>query len=54
MYRLYKITKKEDGTDNAQRDDFDDVTVAEGTFEFQKGLAMETGTFNTWQATPKR
>lgn len=45
MYRLYKITKKEDGTDNAQRDDFDDVTVAEGTFEFQKGLAMETGTF---------
>jgi hypothetical protein len=45
MYRLYKITKKEDGTDNAQRDDFDDVIVAEGSFEFQKGLAMETGTF---------
>lgn len=45
MYRLYKITKKEDGTDNAQRDDFDDVTTAEGSFEFQKGLAMETGTF---------
>lgn len=45
MYRLYRITKKEDGTDNAQRDDFDDVTLAEGSFEFQKGLAMETGTF---------
>lgn len=45
MYRLYRITKKEDGTDNAQRDDFDDVTLAEGGFEFQKGLAMETGTF---------
>lgn len=45
MYRLYRITKREDGTENAQRDDFDDVTVAEGNFEFQKGLAMETGTF---------
>ena len=45
MYRLYKITKKEDGTDNAQRDDFEDVTLAEGSFEFQKGLAMDTGTF---------
>lgn len=45
MYRLYRITKKEDGTENAQRDDFDDVTIAEGNFEFQKGLAMETGTF---------
>lgn len=45
MYRLYKITHKEDGTENAQRDDFEDVTLAEGNFEFQKGLAMETGTF---------
>lgn len=44
MYRLYKITKKQDGTDNAQRDDYEDVTIAEGNFEFQKGLAMETGT----------
>lgn len=35
MYRLYKITKKEDGIDNVQHDDFEDVTVAEGTFEFQ-------------------
>lgn len=45
MYRLYKITHKEDGTENAQRDNFEDVTIAEGNFEFQKGLAMETGTF---------
>lgn len=45
MYRLYKITLKGDGTENAQRDDYEDVTIAEGNFEFQKGLAMETGTF---------
>lgn len=45
MYRLYKITHREDGTENAQRDDFEDVTIAEGNFEFQKGLAMENGTF---------
>lgn len=45
MYTLYKVTLKTDGTENAQRDDFEDVTLAEGNFEFQKGLAMETGTF---------
>ena len=45
MYRLYKITLKQDGSENAQRDDFEDVTMAEGNFEFQKGLAMENGTF---------
>ena len=45
MYRLYKITLRQDGSENAQRDDFDDVTLAEGNFEFQKGLAMESGTF---------
>ena len=45
MFRLYKITLKQDGTENAQRDDYEDVTLAEGNFEFQKGLAMETGTF---------
>lgn len=45
MYTLYKVTLRADGTENAQRDDFEDVTLAEGNFEFQKGLAMETGTF---------
>lgn len=45
MYRLYKITLKQDGTENAQRDEYENVTQAEGAFEFQKGLAMETGTF---------
>ena len=45
MYTLYKITLKQDGTENPQRDNFEDVTMAEGNFEFQKGLAMETGTF---------
>lgn len=45
MYRLYKITLKQDGTENAQRDDYEDVTLAEGNFEFQKGLAMESGDF---------
>lgn len=45
MYRLYRITLKQDGSENAQRDDYEDVTQAEGNFEFQKGLAMETGTF---------
>lgn len=44
-YRLYKITLKEDGSENAQRYDYEDVTEAEGNFEFQKGLAMENGTF---------
>lgn len=45
MYRLYKITLKQDGTENAQRDEYENVIQAEGAFEFQKGLAMETGTF---------
>lgn len=45
MYTLYKVTLKTDGTENPQRDNFEDVTLAEGNFEFQKGLAMETGTF---------
>lgn len=45
MYTLYKITLKQDGTENPQRDNFEDVTMAEGNLEFQKGLAMETGTF---------
>lgn len=45
MYTLYKVTLKTDGTENPQRDDYEDVTLAEGNFEFLKGLAMETGTF---------
>ncbi len=45
MYRLYKITHNQDGTENAQRDDYEDVTIAEGSFEFQKGLAMENNSF---------
>lgn len=45
MYTLYKVTLKTDGTESPQRDNFEDVTMAEGNFEFQKGLAMETGTF---------
>lgn len=45
MYRLYKITLRQDGSENAQRDDYEDVTTAEGAFEVQKGMAMESGTF---------
>lgn len=45
MFRLYKITLRQDGTENAQRDDYEDVTIAEGAFEVQKGMAMESGTF---------
>lgn len=45
MFRLYKITLRQDGSENAQRDDYTDVTTAEGAFEVQKGMAMESGTF---------
>ena len=45
MFRLYKITLRQDGSENAQRDDYEDVTTAEGAFEVQKGMAMESGTF---------
>lgn len=44
-YRFYKITLKQDGSENAQVDTYDNVSIAEGNFEFQKGLAMENGTF---------
>ena len=44
-YMLYKITLKQDGSENPQVDVYDDVILAEGNFEFQKGLAMENGTF---------
>lgn len=45
MYRLYKITLNQDGTERPSVDTYEDVTVAEGNFEFQKGLAMESGSF---------
>ena len=45
MFRLYRITLRQDGSENAQRDDYEDVTTAEGAFEVQKGMAMESGTF---------
>ena len=45
MYRLYKITHNLDGSERPSVDTYDDVVVAEGNFEFQKGLAMENGTF---------
>lgn len=45
MYRLYKITLRQDGSENAQRDDYNDAITAEGAFEVQKGMAMESGTF---------
>lgn len=45
MYRFYKITKNPDGTDHPSLDEYEDVNIAEGNFEFQKGLAMEEGYF---------
>lgn len=45
MYRLYKITKDNEGKDVTSRDEYTDVYEAEGNFEFQKGLAMENNTF---------
>lgn len=45
MYRFYKIVLKADGTEQPSVDTFDDVTIAEGNFEFQKGLAMENKSF---------
>lgn len=45
MYRFYKITKNPDGTDHPSLDGYEDVNIAEGNFEFQKGLAMEGNKF---------
>lgn len=45
MYRFYKITKNQDGIDHPSVDPFEDVNIAEGNFEFQKGLAMEEDKF---------
>ena len=40
MYRLYKIIVA-DGKETPSLDEYENATVAEGNFEFQKGLAME-------------
>lgn len=34
MYRLYKITKNEEGTDHSSLDEYEDVNIAEGNFKF--------------------
>lgn len=45
MYRLYRISKDGEGVEHPALDEYTDVNVAEGNFEFQKGLAMENHTF---------
>jgi len=45
MYRFYRITVDEQGTEHPSLDEYEDVNVAEGNFEFQKGLAMENHSF---------
>lgn len=45
MYRFYKITLNEDGSEHPSVDLIDDQSIAEGTFEFEMGLAMESGKF---------
>ena len=44
-YRLYRITKDGEGVEHPALDEYTDVNVAEGNFEFQKGLAMEEHKF---------
>ena len=44
-YRLYRITKDAENVEHPALDEYTDVNVAEGNFEFQKGLAMENHTF---------
>lgn len=44
MYRFYKIIVNEDGTETPSVYTYDDVIIAEGNYEFQKGLALESGT----------
>lgn len=41
MYRFYKITVDNEGKEHPSLYEYEDVNVAEGNFEFQKGLAME-------------
>lgn len=45
MYRFYKITVDGQGVEHPSLDEYEDVNIAEGNFEFQKGLAMENHTF---------
>ncbi len=45
MYRLYKITHNTDGSERPGVTEYQDVIEAEGNFEFEKGLAMESGNF---------
>lgn len=45
MYRFYKITVDGEGVEHPALDEYTDVNVAEGNFEFQKGLAMEEHKF---------
>ena len=45
MYRFYRITVDGEGTEHPSLDEYEDVNIAEGNFEFQKGLAMENHTF---------
>lgn len=45
MYRFYRITVDGQGVEHPSLDEYTDVNVAEGNFEFQKGLAMENHTF---------
>ena len=44
-YRFYKITLNQDGSEHPSVDVYEDVTIAEGNYEFQKGLAMENNSF---------
>ena len=45
MYRFYRITVDGEGVEHPSLDEYEDVNVAEGNFEFQKGLAMENHSF---------
>lgn len=45
MYRFYRITVDGQGVEHPSLDEYEDVNIAEGNFEFQKGLAMEEGYF---------
>lgn len=45
MYRFYKIVLKADGTEQPSVTEYEDAVIAEGNFEFQKGLAMENKSF---------
>ena len=44
-YRLYRITKDANNVEHPALDEYTDANVAEGNYEFQKGLAMEEHKF---------